>query len=408
LPIADSRRTDSTNGTGDRWASVGQAVHGDARTCVAMAYGQLDLPETPQLLLMFVAPTLDREDVVAAIAELAPGVAVVGCTSGGEITSSGVRDGSVVLVALGGRGIRCSTSWARIVGGDARAAASAAATAVAGLDRDESTVMMVLADGADIDQDDLVRGVYDVVGAAVPLVGGCACGEVLQRHPGVFHLDAVDRSPGSSAAGDGIVAVAAITSNGPIGVGVGHGFDPTGEPKVVTSSGRNVVLTLDERPALDSYLAHHGADDSIFDAPGGFDEFAICRPLGVARRGRIEPRGVIGADRVRRSLHTGAPVPQGGMVWMMATDPDAALAAVDTAADQALGRLDGRAPIAVVAFDCAGRRGVLGPDGVDREVARLVGRAGAPVAGLYTFGEIARTTGSTGFHNLTAVLLAFG
>ena len=40
-----------------------------------------------------------------------------------------------------------------------------------------------------------------------------------------------------------------------------------------------------------------------------------------------------------------------------------------------------------------------------REVAE---RAGCPVAGLYTYGEIARTSGSTGFHNLTVVLLAFG
>jgi hypothetical protein len=37
-------------------------------------------------------------------------------------------------------------------------------------------------------------------------------------------------------------------------------------------------------------------------------------------------------------------------------------------------------------------------------VARLAGEA--PVAGFYTYGEIARTRGVTGFHNQTLVVLA--
>ena len=43
-----------------------------------------------------------------------------------------------------------------------------------------------------------------------------------------------------------------------------------------------------------------------------------------------------------------------------------------------------------------------------RRTRALQDPAGCPVAGLYTYGEIARTSGSTGFHNLTVVLLAFG
>jgi hypothetical protein len=36
------------------------------------------------------------------------------------------------------------------------------------------------------------------------------------------------------------------------------------------------------------------------------------------------------------------------------------------------------------------------------------GTAPAPVAGLYTWGEIARTRGINGFHNQTLVVLAVG
>jgi hypothetical protein len=59
------------------------------------------------------------------------------------------------------------------------------------------------------------------------------------------------------------------------------------------------------------------------------------------------------------------------------------------------------------AFDCIGRRGVLGDEGIRAEVDRLVAHgAGAPVAGFYTYGEIARTWGMRGFHNQTLVVLS--
>lgn len=39
---------------------------------------------------------------------------------------------------------------------------------------------------------------------------------------------------------------------------------------------------------------------------------------------------------------------------------------------------------------------------------RWTGTGGAPVAGFYTYGEIARTSGTSGFHNQTLVVLAVG
>jgi hypothetical protein len=71
--------------------------------------------------------------------------------------------------------------------------------------------------------------------------------------------------------------------------------------------------------------------------------------------------------------------------------------------------LGGRAPRGLLAFDCIARRGVLGDHGVQREVARVAEQCdGAPVAGFYTYGEIARTHGTSGFHNQTLVVLALG
>jgi hypothetical protein len=61
----------------------------------------------------------------------------------------------------------------------------------------------------------------------------------------------------------------------------------------------------------------------------------------------------------------------------------------------------------MIAFDCIARRGVLGDHRIGAEIERLAALgAGAPVAGFYTYGEIARTRGIRGFHNETLVVLS--
>ena len=91
----------------------------------------------------------------------------------------------------------------------------------------------------------------------------------------------------------------------------------------------------------------------------------------------------------------------------MEGDARSALEATDAAAGDALAALDGHAPLGMLVFDCVARRGVLGDAGIRVEIDRLAAlAAGAPIAGFYTYGEIARTRGPHGFHNQTLVVLS--
>jgi hypothetical protein len=101
-------------------------------------------------------------------------------------------------------------------------------------------------------------------------------------------------------------------------------------------------------------------------------------------------RLVLGADLVRRSLRTTAELPQGGLAWLMVRDGHAVARAARAAAGDAVARLDGHPPLALLAF---GELQTL-PD-VD-----------APLAGLSGAGEIARARGANGFHNYTHAVLA--
>jgi hypothetical protein len=81
-------------------------------------------------------------------------------------------------------------------------------------DRPHRTLLL-LTDGLAGDQQDIVRGAYDVAGSTVPLVG------------------------------------VAIGSDAPLGIGVQHGWRRVGDPVLVTRSMGNRVHSIDDRPALD-------------------------------------------------------------------------------------------------------------------------------------------------------------
>jgi hypothetical protein len=206
---------------------------------------------------------------------------------------------------------------------------------------------------------------------------------------------------------DAVVA-AGIASAAPLGIGVRHGWRRVGQPMLVTSSAGNRVYTLDDRPALDVYLERLGAVQPDRLGAEALARLALVHPLGLGRPGgEDQVRFIGGGDPEEGSLSCIAEVPQGALVWIMEGDAQSVLDATDAACGDSLTALGGRPPIGMMAFDCIARRGVLGEGGIRSEIDRLAAiTPGVPIAGFYTYGEIARTRGVRGFHNQTLVVLS--
>ena len=392
------RGTTTDTGTEKRWVAVGHHGHPDARTAATAATKDALTCDDARLLVVFCSEAYDLDELLAGVSTAAPGVPVVGCSTAGEISATGPGDAGVVVMALGGPGFTVATASALADGGRLRDASATAARCVEEVADSPHRVLLLLTDGLAGDQQEVVRGAYQTVGAEVPLVGGCA-GDGLKM-TGTFQLH------GGQVLSNAVVA-AAIGSDAPIGIGVRHGWRRVGEPMMVTSTADNRVHLLDDSPALDVYLDRLGAPAEARTDPAAFTRFALTHPLGLSRRSGEEVRFVAEADFARRALVCIAQVPQGGQAWIMEGDDDSVLVATDAACSEAIGALDGRPPLGLLAFDCIARRGVLGDAGIEREVGRISSFAGgAPVAGFYTYGEIARTAGVSGFHNQTLVVLA--
>ena len=400
MPGATTGLPSDTPSQPESWVRVGCSNLGNDNEALEQALTTLNLAYTPRLLIVFAAPRYNLEQLAASLSERLPDCALIGCTTSGEIAAGSALTQSLVLWALGGTGVRVSTGFGESDGQGLRQAAVQAAGCLEQLERRKHTVMVLLSDGLGGDQMEVVRGAYDAANIDVPLVGGCAGDYLAMRQTRQLHGRRVM---------SGAVVAAAISSDRPLGVGVSHGWTPASEPMLVTESRNTLLSSLDDQPALDVYLNFFDPPQEVRDDPQAFADFAAVHPIGIRRRDRIEMRHITGFDLNQRALVMVAEVPQGALAFLTEGDYGSVLEEAAESASSAVEALGDAAPAGLLLFDCVSRRSIFGDRHVQEEtdlISRCCG--GAPMAGFYTYGEIARTKGSGGFHNQTLVTLAIG
>jgi hypothetical protein len=383
----------------NRWAAVGHSSDNDAYSAGAAAADQALLHDDAKLVVVYCTDSYDIPELLRGVNERSGSVPLIGCSTAGQIATGETGVSGVVVTAVGGDGFSAVTASSQPVDGGLRDAGAAVATQVASLNGKPHRVVILLTDALAGDQQEVIRGAYSVLGASVPLVGGCAGDDFKMATTYQLHGDKML---------SGAVVAASLVSDAPLGIGVHHGWERVGEPVLITRAGGNRVYELDGRPALDVYLERLNAPEQAAADHGAFGEFGLLHPLGLERRSSEDAvRFVAGADFEDRSLTMIAEVPQGGLAWFMEGDVGSVQAATDVACADACASLGDHSPLVLMAFDCAARRGVLGDDGVRQEVEALTRHAdGGAVAGFYSYGEIARTVGVSGIHNQTLVVLA--
>ncbi|MEB3200812.1 MAG: FIST N-terminal domain-containing protein [Synechococcaceae cyanobacterium] len=384
---------------GDRWVKVSGSTLPDDDAAVDEAMAGILSSGNPALTIIYCSPAHDLTRISARVKRAVGAGEVIGCSTAGELSRSHPTNGGLLIWAIGGDGFRVTTGFG--LGTPERGlrdAAHEAALCLERVERRQHTILFLLADGLCGDQMEVVRGAYDVAGAGVPLIGGCAGDDMAlqstrQIHEGTLLTHAV--------------VAAAISSDAPMAIGIAHGWEPLSQPMLVTESRGTILTSLDDRPALDVYLDAHGAPPEARRDGKAFFDFAHTRPLGIARRNRIEIRYVYGADFEKRSLSIFAEVPQGAMAYLMKGSCNSVLDATAEVCALAESSLEGLPARGFMLLECVARKSLLDAAGLLEESLRLpTVRPEVSVGGFYTYGEIARTEGSGGLHNQTVVALA--
>ncbi len=384
--------------TEDRWVSVGRSSDPHSRAAGRQAAAEAMARGDAALILVFCSAAHDLTDLVAGVREVSGGAPLIGSTTAGELTGEGPSDGGVVVMVLGGPGFSVATAAATGIGPRLRQAGAEVATCVNAIAARPHRVLLMLTDGLAGDHQEILRGAYSVAGAAIPLVGGAAADDLTMAGTHQLH--------GGDVLGDSVVA-AALGSDAPMGIGARHAWRPFGEPMLVTASSGDWIHSLDDEPALDVYLGRLEAPVDCYRDHAAFTRFAMTHPLGLSRRSGERLRCILKVDFPNRAISCNAQVPSGAVTSFMECSTAAVLASAGEACREATRGLDGLRPIGLLAIDCIGRRMVLGDGGAAVEVERMLETApGTPLAGFYSYGEIARVRGGSGFHSQTLAALA--
>jgi hypothetical protein len=253
--------------------------------------------------------------------------------------------------------------------------------------------MLVFVDGLSKRIAAFIESLFNVFGLQINYIGGGAGSLSMESMPCLF--------TNSGMVGDGaVIAIFDLES----GVGVSHGWKMLEGPFQVTESDRNVIFTLDWRPAFDLYkevVESHAGGKLTED---NFFEMAKGHPFGISR---MESEQIV-RDPFRvgpdRSLVCVGEVPKGSFVSILQGDEASIVDAAGKALALSRAAFPPRCAEGLYLFmDCISRVLFLG-DSFHKELNELSSST-HPLVGACTIGEIANCgTEYLEFYNKTAVV----
>ncbi len=350
----------------------------------------------PNLMFMFFSSNLEEsKPLIDEIGSRFSDVAVIGCSTAGEISNDRINDDSLTLLAL-----RLEKTEVRTTGSTIESSSDsyeAAKRIGQKLNDDKLKAVFVLSPGVQVNGSDVVRGIESAVGKGITVFGGLAGdGAAFQKTYTILNgrLDSKE-----------LVAVGFYGDSFMVKTGSEGGWAPFGPARRITRSDNNVLFELDGKPALELYETYLGDKAKDLPASGLLYPFALLNedhsPIGMIRT-------ILDIDRDAKSLILAGDIPKNKMVRLMHADTDELISGAEKAAAEArIGNPDNAAAILV---SCVGRKIVMAEDVAEEiETVKEILGENTAVAGFYSYGEICPVagTGKTELHNQTMTIAHF-
>ncbi|MFM9835975.1 MAG: FIST signal transduction protein [Methylophilaceae bacterium] len=326
-----------------------------------------------------------------------PVAQIVGCTTSGEISPSGVYDDSIQITAI---------QWQKVIQRVTQAKSSnmqdsfdTAVGIAKQLKSDTLRTVIVISDGLNINGSELLKGFQAILGG-VPIIGGLAGdGGAFVKTLQLYN----DTISSHMVIAIGLYGDALITSSGALG-----GWKPYGPPRKITKSIKNVVYEMDDKPALPLYKMYIG-EAFARGLPGSGLKF----PLAVIEDGKRDVekiRTLLAVNAKDNSLTFAGNVDEGETVRLCQTNHGRLVEGAGAAAHLVLDGLSDHKtnqPGLALCVSCVGRKGVMAEQVVDEvKLVRQILGPQTSVAGFYSYGELAprpNTTDSV-LHNQTMTI----
>jgi hypothetical protein len=366
------------------------------------AIDQLSAP--PAIIWAFASTRYDQQQLMDGIHCVSGGVPLLGCTTDGEVSTSGLSNDSLVVMALSSDRISFHTAAVEQLSRDSYAAGMRLAEQLRHI---KFNYLQIFSDGLCGNATRIIEGIQKIAGHQVQIAGGTAGdGGLFQRTYQYF---------GRRVLSDSLVGVA-WAGDFHMGTGISCGWTPVGIAKRVTRSVNNIVYELDGQPALHVYEKFLGKHASRLPAVGVEYPLGLLGPNGdVEQDGYFLCRATMGVDRDKGAIVFAGDVPEGALVKITMGSESDIIEAAGLAVQEGLAGLKKNNPAicprAIFLFSCMARKIVLGSKTNKEilEVKRLAGED-VPIIGFYTYGEYAPIGKEkrSHFHNETITLSIVG
>ncbi|WP_456429734.1 FIST signal transduction protein [Rhodocaloribacter sp.] len=363
----------------------------------------------PQAGLLYAAIDHDFPLILDRVAARYPGLDLIGCTTDGELSSTGgFAEDSLALMLFHSETVRFGIGLGEDVRADPAAASRrAVAQASKGLD---APVRLCITNpaGLGVDLATILATLSEALDGDVPVCGGLAGDQerferTYQFFRGTVHTDAIP----------------VLLFAGPLQVstGVNSGWTPLGAWHRVTRAEGSVVYTINDQPAADFWKRYWG--DLNFSPSHMFAVFPDKKPENHRENPPVEsaygqenyymctPAGF----REDKSMLVLNPIPSGAFVRFADATRNQVVAGAASSVAQARAGYPGDRPDAALIFSCAGRRSLLGTRITEESrVLREELGEGLSWIGFYTYGELCPFPDAPAqhSHNSTFVTILIG
>jgi len=357
------------------------------------------LGRTPNACWMFCSPEEGLEELLQGVNDVIGTDVLVGCTTDGEISSSGFSTESAVLCGIVSDQIGFHAASVTGLGPVSEESGRGLGESLP----KSIKYAQVFSDGLTGNGCAILRGLRGALGNDIPIAGGTAADAGRFRKTWQFH--------GRRLLTDSVVGLG-FSGNFTIGTGVKSGWAPVGLAKTVTRSHENVVYELDGQPALEVYKRFLGKHADKLPIVGVEYPWAL-----VDRSGDVGEKdyGLLRAPMVmipeEGAIYFAGEVPEGATIRLTCGDYVSILEAAAKAARSAMEDLGDAVPVMAFFYSCMARKVVLGMrTRLELEEVRNVVGAQLPILGFYTYGEYCpvRRGGLSLLHNETATISVIG
>jgi hypothetical protein len=346
----------------------------------------------PQAGIVFCAVDYDYAVILRGIRDAFPDLQLIGCSSGGELSSRrGYVEDTLLLALFASDTISMAAAVVRNMSSDITAAVDAALADARGRLKAEPVLCLTFPDIFTVGTVRLVEGLKRSLGALFPVLGGGASDPWQFDRTREFYGDEVLQD-----------AAPLLLFAGPLdwACNVVSGWEPFTSQKRIMECNKNVVLKIGDMSALDYYKHYLGAPPTI------------AHPLAVFEDGqqRFYLRVPLQTDEKTGSVVLGGDLPRLAATSICQADSDHLIAETEKLLQPIVHEDAGGQPACALIISCSCRQKILGTRTQEEyRVLRKGVSPEVPLFGFYAYGQISpfNESGTSFVHNdsVAALLL---